>query len=99
VRGHVFAGGVSLLHDFTRRLTLGVETYGGYSNEEDLGRKQAQFMLGGQYRLRKGLSLAFGAVGGRYVASPHIGGQIGFAVDFPDVLRHPLAGELSFTGN
>jgi hypothetical protein len=86
-RGHVFAGGVSLLHDFTARLTLGAEAYGGYSNSENLGRSQLQFMLGGQYQLRKGLSLTFGALGGKYIASPRIGGQIGFAVDFPDVLR------------
>jgi hypothetical protein len=91
VRGHVFVGGVSLLHDFTARLTLGAEAYGGYSNNEGLARSQLQFMLGGEYQLRKGLSLSFGVVGGRYVGSPRIGGQIGFAVDFPDVLRKPLA--------
>jgi len=99
VRGPVFVGGVSLLHDFTARLTLGAEVYGGYSNDEDLGRSQLQFMLGGQYQLRKGLSLAFVVLGGRYVASPHTGGQIGFAVDLPDVLRHPLADKPSFTGH
>ena len=97
VRGHVVVGGVSVLHDFTSRLTLGAEAYGGYSNDEDLDRKQVQFMLGGYYQLRKGLSLGFGVVGGRYVASPRIGGQIGFAVDFPDVLRKPLADKLSPT--
>jgi hypothetical protein len=97
VHGHVFVGGVSLLHDFTARLTLGAEAYGGYSNDADLSRSQLQFMLGGQYQLRKGLSLAFGVLGGKYVASPRIGGQIGFAVDFPDVVRKPLADKLSLT--
>lgn len=97
VRGHVFVGGVSLLHDLTARLTLGAEVYGGYSNNEDLDRSQLQFMLGGQYQLRKGLSLGFGVLGGRYVASPRIGGQIGFAVDFPDVLGKPLAEKLPLT--
>ena len=95
--GHVFVGGVSLLHDFTKRLTLGAEAYGGYSNDEDLSRKQVQFMLGGMYKLKKGLGLTFGVLGGRYVASPRIGGQIGFAVDFPDVLRKPLASKPSPT--
>jgi hypothetical protein len=70
---------------------------GGYSNDEDLDRKQLQFMLGGQYKLRNGLSLAFGVLGGRYVASARIGGQIGFAVDFPDLLGKPLAEKLSIT--
>jgi hypothetical protein len=55
-------------------------------------------MLGAQYQLRKGLSLAFGVLGGKYVASPRIGGQVGFAVDFPDVLRKPLADKVSLTG-
>jgi hypothetical protein len=90
VRGHVFVGGVSVLHDFTDRLTLGAEAYGGYANDDNLARSQLQFMLGGQYQLRKGLSLTFGVLGGKYIASPRIGGQIGFAVDFPDVVRNPL---------
>jgi hypothetical protein len=97
VRGRVFVGGVSLLHDFTARLTLGAEAYGGYSKDENLARSQLQFMLGGTYQLRKGLSLTFGVLGGKYVASPRIGGQIGFAVDFPDVVRKPLADKLSLT--
>ena len=46
-------------------------------------------MVGGQYEIRHGLSFAFGALGGKYVASPRVGGQIGFAVDFPDVIRKP----------
>jgi hypothetical protein len=37
--------------------------------------------------IRDGLSFAFGLLGGRYAASPQIGGQIGFAVDFPAVLH------------
>jgi hypothetical protein len=49
VRGHVFAGGVSLLHDFAPRLTLG----------------------------------------GEYIATLRVGGQIVFAVDFPDKVRPP----------
>src|SRR5208282_1391561 len=38
VRGHVFPGGLSLLHDFTPRLTLGAEVFGGFSNNDNLGR-------------------------------------------------------------
>jgi hypothetical protein len=90
-RGHVYTAGISALHDVTGRLTLGGEIYGGYSNNGNLGRSQLQFLAGGQYELRNGLSLAFGALGGRYVASPRVGGQIGFSVDFPDVWRKPPA--------
>jgi hypothetical protein len=86
-RGHVFTGGLSVLHDFTARWTLGGEIYGGYTNNGDLGRSQFQALAGGQYALRNGLSVSFGVLGGRYIASPRIGGQIGFAVDFPDVVR------------
>ncbi len=84
-RGKVYTGGLSLLHDFTTRLTLGGEIYGGYAQNAGLGRQQFQAMAGGQYTIRNGLQFCFGLLGGKYVASPQIGGQIGFAVDFPDV--------------
>ena len=84
-RGHVYTGGFSLLHDFTPRLTLGGEIYGGYPNNGDLARSQLQALVGGQYALRRGLSFDFGVLGGKYVASPRIGAQVGFSVDFPDV--------------
>jgi hypothetical protein len=86
-RGHVVTGGLSLLHDFRPSLTLGAEIYGGYTNNGDLGRTQFQAMGGGQYALRNGFSFCFGLLGGKYVASPRLGGQIGFAVDFPDAFH------------
>jgi len=86
-RGHVFTGGLSLLHDFTSRLTLGAEAYGGLADNNGLGKDQLQGLVGGQYTIRNGLSFAFGLLGGKYIASPRIGGQVGFAVDFPDVLH------------
>lgn len=86
-RGHVFAGGVSLLHDFTPRLTLGGEVFGGYTNNGDLGRSQFQALAGGTYAIRSGLAFSFGLLGGKYIASPRIGAQIGFSVDFPDIIR------------
>jgi Putative MetA-pathway of phenol degradation len=86
-RGHVYTGGLSLLHDFTPRLSLGGEVYGGLADNKGLGRDQLQGLVGGQYAIHNGLSLAFGLLGGRYEASPRIGGQMGFEVDFPDVLH------------
>lgn len=86
-RGQVYTGGISLLHDFTPRLTLGGELYGGYAENDSLGKSQLQAMAGGQYTLRNGLAFCFGILGGKYVASPQIGGQIGFAVDFPDLWK------------
>lgn len=87
VRGHVFAGGISLLHDFTPRLTLGSEIFGAFSNNDNLGRSQFQGLVGGIYSIRNGLAVSFGVLGGKYIASPRIGGQLGFAVDFPDIVR------------
>jgi hypothetical protein len=85
--GHVYTGGLSLLHDFTPRLTLGGEIYGGIADNTGLGRSQLQGLLGGQFAVRNGLTFDFGLLGGRYVASPRIGGQLGFSIDFPDLLR------------
>jgi hypothetical protein len=82
-RGHVFPGGLSLLHDFRPSLTLGGEVFGAYTGNGSLGKSQFQAMAGGQYVLRKGVSLCFGMLGGKYVASPRLGGQIGFAIDIP----------------
>jgi hypothetical protein len=82
-RGHVVPGGLSLLHDFRPSLTLGAELFGAYAENGNLGKSQFQAMAGGQYVIRKGVSLCFGVLGGKYVASPRLGGQIGFAIDFP----------------
>jgi hypothetical protein len=88
-RGHVYTGGLSLLHDFTPRLTLGAEAYGGLADTSGLGKDQLQGLGGGTYSLRDGLSFTFALLGGKYEASPRIGGQIGFAVDIPTALhRH-----------
>ncbi len=83
-RGHVFPGGLSLLHDFRPSLTLGAEVFAAFTENEDLGKSQVQIMGGGQYVIRNGLTFCFGILGGKYVASPRLGGQIGFTIDFPD---------------
>lgn len=85
--GHVFTGGLSLLHDFGRKLTLGGELYGGLADTSGLGRDQLQALGGGEYAVNDRLSIAFGVLGGRYEASPRVGGQFGFAVDFPNFLH------------
>ena len=86
-RGHVYTGGISLLHDFSKRLTLGTEGYFGVADTAGLGRTQLQGMFGGNYTIRDGFALSFGLLGGKYEASPRIGGQIGFAMDFPTIFR------------
>jgi hypothetical protein len=88
-RGRVYTGGLSLLHDFSAKWTLGAEVYGGFSDDLDLNKSKSQFQIlaGGVYTIRNGLTLDFGLLGGKYIASPLIGGQIGFSVDFPAVLH------------
>ncbi len=94
-RGHVFSGGLSVLHDLNARLTLGGEIYGGTADNAGLGRSQFQVMVGGQYAIRNGMTLDFGLLGGKYAASPRVGGQIGFSVDFPDILHHSIPRQIS----
>lgn len=94
-RGHVYTGGLSLLHDFNSRLTLGGEVYGGIADNGSLGRSQLQGLVGGMYAIRSGISLTFALLGGKYVASPRVGGQFGFAVDFPAILHPSISNQSS----
>lgn len=88
-RGHVYTGGLSFLHDFSSRVTLGVEAYGAVADNKGLGKDQLQELAGGQYNLNSRMAITFGLLGGSHIASPQIGGQVGFEVDFP--LRHGRA--------
>jgi hypothetical protein len=88
-RGQVYTGGLALLHDLTPRLTLGGELYGGFSDGAGPDRTQLQALLGAQYAIRDGLTLSLGVLGGKYGATPQIGGQIGISIDFPDVRGSP----------
>jgi hypothetical protein len=98
-RGHVYTGGLSLLHDFTPRLTLGAEVYGGFTTNGNLGRSQFQVLVGGQREIRHGLTFNFGVLGGKYIASPRLGAQLGFSVDFPAVLHTRALDINSLHGN
>ena len=82
-RGHVYTGGISLLHDFTPRLTLGIEAYGAAADNKGLGKDQVQGLAGGQYNLNSRCAVTFALLGGSHIASPKVGGQVGFEVDFP----------------
>jgi hypothetical protein len=82
-RGRVFTAGLSVIRKMSPRLELGAELYGGVTGNLDLGKSQLQALIGGKYELRKGLSLDFGILGGKFIASPRAGAQLGFSVDFP----------------
>ena len=81
-RGPVYTGGTSFVRQFTRRLDLGGEVTGAFTGSSDSAQKQLQAQAGGNYRLRDNLTLDFGVVAGRYAASPRLGGQLGFSLDF-----------------
>lgn len=85
-RGHVYTGGLSLQHDFNPHLTLGGELYGAIADTNGLGKDQLQALAGGAYALNNRMSVSFAMLGGSHIASPRIGGQVGFEIDFP--LRH-----------
>jgi hypothetical protein len=86
-RGRVYTGGLSILRELNSRWTVGMELYGAFSNNLGLGKSQIQVLAGASYTIRKGLTFDFGLLGGKYAASPRIGGQVGFSVDVPAVLR------------
>ena len=82
-RGHVYTGGLSLSHDIVPRVTLGAEIYGAIADNHALGKDQLQGLAGGWYQLNSRSAITFAVLGGSHVASPKIGGQIGFEIDFP----------------
>jgi hypothetical protein len=81
-RGQVFTANGSLVHNFTPRLQLGAELFGGVTNNFNLSRGQLEGQIGGGYIATPNLELTFGVVAGRFAASPRVGIQVGFAYDF-----------------
>lgn len=88
-RGHVYTGGISFAHDFNPRVSLGLEAYGAIADNKSLGKDQLQGLVGGQYQLNPRMAITFALLGGSHIASPRVGGQVGFEVDFP--LRYKSA--------
>jgi len=81
-RGQVFTGNGSLVRNFTPRLRLGAELFGAVTKNFALSRGQLEGQIGGGYALSEKFELTFGALAGRYSASPRFGLQVGFAYDF-----------------
>jgi len=81
-RGQVFTANGSLVRNFTPRLRLGAELFGGVTNNFNLSRGQLEAQIGGGYAFTRKFEFTFGVVGGRFPASPRTGVQVGFAYDF-----------------
>ena len=81
-RGTIFTGGASVVRQLTPKLDLGIEVTGGFTANLQLGRGQLSEQVGGNYEIRKNLTIDFGAIAGQAVGSPHWGYQLGFSKDF-----------------
>ena len=81
-RGQVFTANASLVRNFTPRLQLGAELFGGVTNNFNLSRGQLEAQIGGGYAFTNRFEFTFGVVAGRFRASPRAGVQVGFAYDF-----------------
>jgi hypothetical protein len=82
-RGQVFTGNGSLVRHFTPKLKLGIEVFGGVTNNFNLSRGQLEGQIGGSYSVRENLAFTFGILAGQFPASPRVGIHLGFAYDFP----------------
>jgi hypothetical protein len=81
-RGQVFTANGSLVRDFTPKLQLGAELFGGVTNNFNLTRGQLEAQLGGSYSVLDNFAFTFGVLAGRFPASPRAGFHLGFAYDF-----------------
>jgi hypothetical protein len=81
-RGQVFTGNSSLVRDFTPKLKLGAELFGGVTSNFNLTRGQLEAQIGGSYDVRDNFAFTFGVLAGRFPASPRAGFHLGFAYDF-----------------
>jgi hypothetical protein len=70
------------VRNFSDKLQLGVEMFGAVTNNFLLSKGQLSAQFGGDYAVRKNLTLTFGILGGRFPASPRAGLHLGFAYDF-----------------
>lgn len=81
-RGQVFTANGSLVREFSPKLKLGVELFGGVTNNFNLGRGQLEAQVGGTYAVREDFAFTFGVLAGRFPASPRLAIHVGAAYDF-----------------
>ncbi len=80
-RGAIFTGGLSLKRDFSRRLQLGLEIWGSFTQATVAYGSEMRVQAGGSWALAENVSLIFSA-GVGWQASPRVGGSIGVTADF-----------------
>jgi hypothetical protein len=79
-RGTILTAGTSLVAAVSRRVALGVEAVGAWSQHDTLGASFVGWQLGGNILLRPGVTLDWGAIGGRSDASPALALQVGCSI-------------------
>ncbi len=80
--GLVFTGGMSFVRQFTPKLDVGVEAFAAFTQNLNLGRGQLQTQVGGNYAIRKNMTIDFGLIEGYYQASPKVGPIVGMSINF-----------------
>ena len=81
-KGKLFSGGISVVKQYSKKLSLGAELTGVVSRNFDLSEGQLQTTMGGNYSLNKHFKLDFGVIAGRFPASPRVGGVAGLSLEF-----------------
>src|SRR5215475_12533774 len=72
-RGTIWTGGASFVRQFTKKLDLGTEVYGGYTANLTLGRGELQEQIGGNYEFHHRTTFDFGIIAGQATGSPRYG--------------------------
>jgi len=79
-RGTIITAGTSLVAAISRRVALGAEVVGAWSQHATLGGSFVGWQLGGNVLIRPGVTLDWGAIGGRSDASPALALQVGSSI-------------------
>jgi hypothetical protein len=79
-RGTILTSGTSLTATVSRRVLIGTEVVGAWSQHDALGGSFVGWQLGGNVLLRRGVTLDWGVMGGRSEASPALAFQVGSSI-------------------
>jgi Putative MetA-pathway of phenol degradation len=81
-RGRILTFGGSATREMTRALKIGGELYGATTTTGPAAR-QLHALVGGQYEVRRGFTIDFGALVGRFERTPRFGALTGVTITVP----------------
>jgi Putative MetA-pathway of phenol degradation len=76
--GRILTGGLSVTHDFSRTLLLGIDLNGAQMRTAGIFDRQLQVTLGGSYAFERGMTFDFALLAGHY-DSPRLGIVLGMS--------------------